>query len=232
MVAGSIKSINIGMPQQVPYLKKEVLTGIHKHPVQDAVKLTAVCFEGDGQADLVHHGGEDKAVCVYPFEHYAYWETQGLPMNFGAFGENLTTQGIVEEDIHIGDTFQLGTAIVQVSQPRQPCFKLSVKYGLPELPLQVQQTGYTGYYFRVLKEGVVSPSDSFMCISKHPAALSISYANQIMHVEKTNQEGMERLLAAPELSSSWRATFTKRLAGMETDTTERLSGQAANKQAD
>jgi len=113
---------------------------------------------------------------------------------------------------------------VQVSQPRQPCFKLSVRYGVPDMPLKVQETGYTGFYFRVLQEGFVSKSDGLIRTSRHPKRISLSYANHIMHQDKGDIEGIKKILEVEELSESWRKTFVKRLEGSATDTKERLTG--------
>lgn len=220
-----IVSVNVGKPKQVQYQNKEVSTGIYKQPVQGALYLSAVQLEGDGQADLVHHGGKEKALCVYPFEHYGFWEKKlGKQLAYGAFGENLTTRGLVETEVCIGDIFKFGEALVQVSQPRQPCFKLSVKYGVPELPLIMQETGYTGFYFRVLQEGRVSRQDGLTLHSRHPMAVTLSYANRIMHHEKRNADGMRSLLDIDALSVNWRETFLKRLGGILEDTAERLTG--------
>ncbi|GCL72896.1 MOSC domain-containing protein [Paenibacillus naphthalenovorans] len=209
-----IVSINTGLPKTVSYHQKDLLTGIYKYPVSGPVFLTRLHFEGDGQADLVHHGGADKAVCVYPHEHYAYWESvMGQPLPPAAFGENLTIRGLTEEQVCIGDTFRLGEAVVQVSQPRQPCFKLSVKLGRPDMPLHVQNTGYTGYYFRVLKEGRVSKENGLIPVGRLSKPITIAYANRIMHQEKTNWKAMEELLQAEELSASWKETFRARLEG-------------------
>lgn len=207
-----IVSINLGQPKTVMYQKKELLTGIYKSPAAGPVFLTRLKFERDGQADLIHHGGSDKAVCVYPHEHYSYWESvMGTALPLAAFGENLTIRGLTEEQVCIGDTFRLGKAVVQVSQPRQPCFKLSVKLGRTDLPLLVQNTGYTGYYFRVLEEGLVSKEDGLVPIDRLPKPFTLAYANRIMHHEKTNRAAMEELLQVKELSTSWRDTFRKRL---------------------
>ncbi|MEC0208775.1 MOSC domain-containing protein [Paenibacillus ehimensis] len=220
-----ILSLNTGKPIEVQFNNKDVSTGIYKTPVDEELFLSWVNFEGDGQADLVHHGGREKAVCVYPYEHYPFWEKQlQRTLEYGAFGENLTVRGLLEEEVCIGDTFKLGEAIVQVSQPRQPCYKLSVRYGLPDMPLKVQETGYTGFYFRVLKEGVVSRRDGLIRIFSHPKAITVSYANRIMHREKDHIEGIKKILEVEELSVNWRRTFLKRLDGIEADTKERLTG--------
>lgn len=225
MGQGEIISINVGKPVQVQFNKKEVSTGIFKTPSDEPLFLSWLNFDGDGQADLVHHGGREKAVCVYPYEHYPYWERElDRALGYSAFGENLTTRGLLETEVCIGDIFQLGEAIVQVSQPRQPCFKLSVKYGAPDMPLKVQETGYTGFYFRVLQEGLVSKADGLIRTRRHPQGITVYYANRIMHREKDNLEGVRKILQVEELSANWRKTFLKRLEGSETDPKERLTG--------
>jgi MOSC domain-containing protein YiiM len=226
MSRAEIISLNVGKPQPALHNNKEISTGIFKTPVDTPLYLTQVNLDGDGQADLVHHGGADKAICVYPLEHYTYWEEKlGKRLKYGAFGENITLKGLPETELCIGDTFRFGEAIVQVSQPRQPCYKLSVKHGLPELPLLVEKTGYTGYYLRVLQEGMVDRQDGLVRLTAHPAAFTVAEANRIMHRDKDDLEAIERILEIEELSASWRATFTKRINGVKTDTHERLTGQ-------
>ena len=130
MTTLSIESLNVGLPRKEHFFGKEVLTGICKQPVNGSVNLRTLGFEGDGVADGKHHGGQDKAVCVYSLEHYPYWEkTLGIQMPVAAFGENLTVSHMHEDDICIGDVFRLGSALVQVSQPRQPCRTLAARYG-------------------------------------------------------------------------------------------------------
>ncbi|GIM46026.1 MOSC domain-containing protein [Collibacillus ludicampi] len=169
-------------------------------------------LDGDGQADLVYHGGKDKAVCVYSYDHYPYWErVLKRKLAYAAFGENLTVKGIKEEEICIGDIFQFGEAIVQVSQPRQPCHKLAKKHNMKDLPLLVQKTGFTGFYFRVLREGWVAQDRGLRLLHRHPLGITVAFANQIMHHDKKNLKGIEQILAVKELSESWRNTFLKRL---------------------
>lgn len=219
-----IISLNVGKPAVFAYQGKEIETGIFKHPVNEPLYLSKTNLDGDGQADLVYHGGPEKAVCVYPHEHYPYWtERLSRQLDMGAFGENLTVEGLREESVCIGDIFQWGEAVVQISQPRQPCHKLAKKYDVPELPLWVQETGYTGFYFRVLQEGRVA-MDQLQLIERHPAGVTVQFANQIMHLDKQNREGIERILAVDALSVNWCQTLTKRLAGVQTDTSARLNG--------
>ncbi|HFJ9315164.1 TPA: MOSC domain-containing protein [Bacillus tropicus] len=218
-------SLNIGLPKEVTYGGKVIHTGINKKQVKEPVYLSFVKFNGDGQADLVHHGGVDKAVCVYTGDHYPYWKKElNQDLVYGAFGENITVSGMREEDVCIGDMFELGQAIVQVTQPRQPCFKLAKKYNIPKLPLYFQETGYTGFYFRVLKEGWVSSVDTLKRLQSDPKGVSVAFANRIMHKEKQNVEGVKRILEVNALSSSWRKSFEKRINGEEINTKERLEG--------
>ncbi|MGE7632852.1 MOSC domain-containing protein [Bacillus paramycoides] len=223
--AYEVLSLNIGLPKEVIYDGKLIQTGIYKKQVKEPVFLSFLKFNGDGQADLVHHGGVDKAVCVYSGDHYPYWEKElNQELVYGAFGENITVRGMREEDVCIGDTFQLGEATVQITQPRQPCFKLAKKYNIPKLPLYFQDTGYTGFYFRVLKEGWISPIDTLKLLKPDPKGVSVSFANRIMHKEKQNFEGLKRILEVNALSASWRKTFEKRIKGEEINTKERLEG--------
>lgn len=223
---GKIVSLNIGKPQMINFDGQGIETGIFKRAVNQPIFLTRLHFEGDGQADLIHHGGVDKAVCVYCFEHYSYWEqVLGRILEPGAFGENLTVTGLPEQEVCIGDIFQLGEALVQVTQPRRPCHKLAKRYAHKELPVQVQDTGYTGYYLRVLREGMVSPRDTIKLVERHPRSISVAHANKLMYHDRDNREAIERMLTVEALSASWRNTFQKRLAGIAEDERLRLEGQ-------
>jgi MOSC domain-containing protein YiiM len=146
-----IKSLNIGRPKPELFQGKEFLTGMCKQPVSGAVFLSKQGFEGDGVGDPRHHGGEDKAVCVYSIDHYPYWgATLNITMPSAAFGENLSVEGLREGDVCIGDVYRIGTAVVQVSQPRQPCGTLAARYGRNDLVTFVVDSGRTGFYFRVI----------------------------------------------------------------------------------
>lgn len=207
-----IVSVNVGRPINIGSPEKELWTGICKNSLEEPIFLSFINLEGDEQADLVHHGGRDKAVCVYSYNHYSYWETEiGHNLAFGAFGENVTVKGLVEQEVFIGDIYQWGEAIVQVSQPRQPCHKLAKRYDLEDLPLRVQQTGFTGFYFRVIQEGAVAKEAGLKLLEHHPERISVSFANQIMHHEKQNAHGIKRILGIQELSESWRKTLFERL---------------------
>lgn len=205
-------SLNISKPITVDHQGKLLETGIFKNPVNQALHLSITQLDGDGQADLINHGGVDKAVCAYCAEHYPYWEEKLQRMlPYGAFGENFTIAGLPESAIHIGDVYEIGTAIVQVSQPRQPCFKLALKHQVTDLVLQVQETGYTGYYFRVLKEGLVASGQTFRLQTNHPLAITVSETNRLKYVDKSDITAIRRLLTVNELGESCRESFKKRL---------------------
>jgi MOSC domain-containing protein YiiM len=225
MKHGKLISLNVGMPSLMCYNQKEVATGIFKMPIYEPIYLHWEHFEGDGQADLKHHGGKDKAVCVYGYEHYPFWEQElGRTLPLGAFGENLTVCGLLESEVCIGDSFQIGNAIVQVSQPRQPCFKLAARYQSPRMPTKVQETGFTGFYFRVLQPGKVHFDDKLIRIHQHSEAITVAFANRVMHHDKNQLQDIEKLLSVKELSASWRSTLEKRRLGINIDSSERLLG--------
>lgn len=203
-----IESFNIGLPRKEHFQGKEIITGIGKRPVEGPLRLGRLGFEGDGVADLRHHGGTDKAVCVYSKEHYQYWEkVLGKKLPHAAFGENFTVSDLYEDSICIGDIFQAGTALVQVSQPRQPCKTLAARFGRNDMVKLVVDSGRTGFYFRVIEEGIVKKGDTLVLREKDPRSITVSYANKIYHNDKKNREAIERILALPSLSGSWRASF-------------------------
>jgi len=205
-----VKSINIGLPNKEMFKDREITTGICKKPVQGQLNLKKTGFEGDGVADLKNHGGMDKAVCVYSEDHYPYWEmTLGVKLSNAAFGENLTLLNLREDEICIGDIFQFGTAITQVSQPRQPCTTLAARYGQSDLIKLVINSGYTGFYLRVLKEGITEKGDKMILLEKDSHNINISFANLIFHHDRKNRDGIEKVLAVPALSESWKHSFQK-----------------------
>ncbi|AFH60033.1 MOSC domain-containing protein [Paenibacillus caseinilyticus] len=205
-------SLNIAMPAVVTYGAQSVETGIYKEAVNGPLRLGREQLEGDGQGDRVHHGGPDKAICVYAADHYPYWRDQlGKELPYGAFGENFTVTGWTEDQVHIGDIFAVGSAKVQVTQPRQPCYKLAAKHEVKDLALQVQDTGYTGYYFRVIEEGTVEARQAVQLLERHPLGISVAEANRLQYRDKRDYEGIRRLLEVEALSDSWRESFEKRL---------------------
>lgn len=208
-------------------LEKEWTTGFYKEPVAGAVWLGATNLAGDGQADLVNHGGRDKAVNVYPAEHYWHWETElGIPnLPGGAFGENFTTVRGLEAEVCIGDVYELGAAVVQISQPRQPCWKLARRWGIKDLALRVQQTGRTGWYFRVLREGEVEAGHPFVLADRPHPEWTVSAANDVMHHRKADVEAARALASCAALSESWRASLLRRAScGKAESTAARIEG--------
>ncbi|MBS0169505.1 MAG: MOSC domain-containing protein [Nitrospira sp.] len=215
---GLIWSIQVGLPEQLhpdranDPAQNAWTTGIFKRTVTGPVRLHRLNLEGDGQADLVHHGGPDKAVCVYPSEHWFHWHGILPPhqLTGGAFGENFTLQGLTEDDVCIGDVYSVGSAVVQISQPRQPCWKLARRWHRKDLALQIEQTGFTGWYFRVLHEGIVE-TNAILRLQERPCPeWTIATANQIMHRERENRTAAEHLSRCPLLSSSWQQTLRQR----------------------
>ena len=208
-----IHSIQAGLPRTLSDAGGGMwTTGLFKEPVPGPVRLSRLNIEGDGQADLRHHGGADKAVNVYPWEHYARWNLELSPVTLspGGFGENFTTEGLFEAEVCVGDSFQAGEAVVQVSQPRQPCSKLSRRYGIEEFALRVQRSGRTGWYLRVLKEGTVEAGSVLRLFERPFPEWTVAEANEVMHVRKTDREASRSLASCPLLSESWRATLSKR----------------------
>ncbi len=213
-----IETIQVGKPKTIA---SDWTTAIYKSPVQGPVFLSKYNLEGDKQADLTVHGGLDKAVNVYPVEHYKYWNQRArflfrkrisLPSpHNGAFGENFTVSGLTENDVCIGDIYQIDGCIVEVSQPRQPCWKLARKFNQEKLPFWIQQTGKTGWYLRVLQEGHVQSSDLFELAERSNPTWSIAEANKIMYTPGQTKDALASLLECKQLSNSWRATLKKRL---------------------
>ena len=224
-MTGKLISVNVGTPGTLTYLGKEVPSSFIKTVVSSPVWLNRDGLAGDEQADLKNHGGPDKAVCVYPQEHYGYWSSRlHRELSVAAFGENFTAEGLLEDNVCIGDIYEVGEATVQVSQPRQPCFKLAARHEQPKLALWVQETGLTGFYFRCLRASWVSVGEPLRLVHRHPQEITVAEANCLMHRDKDDVEGLERLLAVAELSLSWRRTFERRLLGQMDGTRERVRG--------
>lgn len=203
-----IESLNIGLPKKEIFGGLEMLTGMCKTPVSGPLRLGQLGFEGDGVGDTKHHGGPDKAVCLYNSDHYPYWkDVLGITLPVAAFGENLTISGLTEKDVCLGDIFQLGSAVVQVTQPRQPCKTLAARYGRMDMVKLVVDSGRTGFYCRVLGEGVVEKDSPFALQVRDPHEITIAFANNIYHHARKNCEGIGKVLEVPALSESWRRSF-------------------------
>jgi MOSC domain-containing protein YiiM len=206
-----IISVNVGLPSAQLYEGRELITGGAKQPVPRAV-LRVSNFDGDRQADQINHGGLEKAVCVYPFEHYPYWNRQlGRDLKPGAFSENLTVSGAIETEVCVGDVFRIGEAMVQVSQPRMPCTKLAAKNESKMLPKLMANVGYTGFYMRVLSEGLVAAGDSFDLVRAHPERITIAEVNSIIYEKSNDVVLIKRLAELAEFSEVGRTLFARRL---------------------
>lgn len=209
----TVQYLNIGKPKKEIFAGKELITGICKTPVTGKVNLRMQGFDGDGVGDLKHHGGSDKAVCVYSLDHYAYWEVVlGIALPDAAFGENLSVIGMTEDAVCIGDRYSIGTAEVQLSQPRQPCRTLAARYGREDFLKTVSDSGRTGYYFKVVKEGLVQAGDMITLMERDPRGVTVAFANEIFYRDRKNRVGIEKVLSVPALSASWRTSFRELLA--------------------
>lgn len=189
---------------------KDMVSGIAKEKTAKAF-LTWDGFAGDGVADTRHHGGQDRAVCIYPHEHYAYWEREfGVALPASAFGENLTVTGMAERDVHIGDVYRVGEALIQITQSRIPCSTISRRLGIPEILPRIIETGFTGYLCKVIEEGTVTQDSDISCVSVHPARVTILESNDVYFRKYTNRPVVERVLSVEELAGKWREGLEKR----------------------
>lgn len=202
-----------GSPDATDYFEQEWRSAIHKEPVAGAVWLGQTNVAGDQQANLQVHGGPDKAVNVYPSEHYAVWRNElQLAMSGGAFGENFTTAGLSETEVCIGDSYRIGAAVVQVTQPRQPCAKLARRWRLKDLTARVIETGKTGWYLRVLREGTVEAGMAIELLERPQPQWTIAAANEVIYHGKRDAAAMRALVACPQLAAAWRDELNNRLA--------------------
>ena len=208
-----IISLNVGLPREVVFGGKKVVTGIFKEPVKDRIKLRKLNLDGDKQADLTVHGGEDKAVYAYPSEHYEYWRRQ-LPdthLPWGMFGENFTTEGLLEDKINIGDKFQIGSAKLIVTQPRMPCYKLGVRFGRMDILRMFHKSGRPGLYFRVLQEGEVGVGDAIELISSDKNNITVKdIVRMYVHAEE-DIEILQRAIQLEALPEGWRDYFRQQI---------------------
>jgi MOSC domain-containing protein YiiM len=206
-------SIQVGIPRMVQLDGKEVTTAIFKTPVNKRIPLHWMNLEGDQQADLSVHGGQNKAVYAYPSEHYSPWRKE-LPiadLSWGAFGENFTTAGLVEDNVCLGDRFTIGTAEVVVTQPRNPCFKLNLKFGCDDMAKRFLASRRSGFYLRVLREGEVGPGDPIVLVHQDENHISISDAMRLYLHEPNLNDLRRRALQVKYLSSSWRERFSQQI---------------------
>ena len=210
-------SLNIGLPREVVWRGISVTTGIFKQPVEDRVTLRKLNLDGDRQADLTVHGGEYKAVYCYPLAHYDYWkrELPGQQLPLGVFGENFTVDGPLEDSVHLGDQFSVGTAELVVTQPRLPCYKLGVRFQSDDMVKRFLASRRTGFYFAVAREGEVGAGDEIKAIARDPNAVLVSEITRL-YIAKTYGDAdvvsIRRALQVAALPESWKSHLRERLA--------------------
>ena len=209
---GTVLSLNVGQPRLVTYRGMSFRTGIFKHPTDEPLALRTRNFAGDGQADLSAHGGIDKAVYCYPIEHYPFWQTEigraVLPM--GQFGENVTTQGLLESELRIGDVLRMGTAVLQVSEPRIPCYKLVMHMDAgSDFAARFLAANRTGFYCRVIEEGVVKPSDAIIVLARDASSPSVSEVSAATQFADRDPAELRRVLRARDISAKWRSRIRR-----------------------
>ena len=202
-------SVNVSLPKEVPYKGKTVRTGIFKEAAQGRVKLGGSNLEGDGQADLVGHGGIYKAVHVYSIENYDYWKRElgRDDFSYGQFGENFTVEGMPDDKVNVGDVFRVGTALVEVTQPRVPCFKLAMKMEMPNFLKVLMPSERVGFYLRVLEEGEVGAGDVLERVKVGPEQMSVREMFHLLYFAKQKPEGARKALRIPAMSPGWRGSF-------------------------
>ncbi|HKY61764.1 MAG TPA: MOSC domain-containing protein [Gemmatimonadota bacterium] len=204
----TLMSVNVSLPKSVEYEGEVVWTGIFKEPVPGRVAVRRLNLDGDGQADLSVHGGIDKAVYAYPVEHYDHWRRAlGSDLPFGQFGENFTVSRMLEEETSIGDVYRVGTAVVQVTQPRTPCFKLGIRMGDRRFLKRFLASGRTGFYLRVLEEGEVGAGDVIELVHADPGRLTVAEVLRIAYDDPDDSDGAKRAVAVQALSEGWRDWF-------------------------
>jgi MOSC domain-containing protein YiiM len=209
-LSGALVSLQVGVPRNVHQQGEVISTGIFKVPVTGRVRMRHLNLDGDQQADLTVHGGQDKAVYAYPSEHYPFWkkELPGVDFPWGSFGENLTTSGLLENEVFLGDRYRIGTAEVVVTQPRLPCFKLNLKFGRDDMIKRFLHSGHTGFYFRVLLEGEVGAGDEIVRVQEDENRVSVKDAFNLYIHGLDSGDVRERALRVPYLSASWREEFS------------------------
>jgi MOSC domain-containing protein YiiM len=209
-----VVSLNVGRPREVEWRGRLVRTSIWKEPVQGTVRVTSLNLDGDAQSDLSVHGGPDKAVYAYPAEHYDYWQREldvdALP--WAAFGENLTTSGILEPDIAIGDRVRVGSVELVVTQPRLPCFKLGIRFGRDDMVKRFLQSGRSGFYFAVVREGEITAGDRLAIAARDARGVTVADMIALETADEPDRDLLRRALETPALPESWKRHFRKRFA--------------------
>jgi len=202
-------SVNVGLPREVTWHGKRVTTGIFKEPIQDRVIMRRLNLDGDQQADLTVHGGISKAVYAYPSEHYGYWRTElpAMDLCWGMFGENFTTDGLLENAVYIGDRFQIGETEVMATEPRMPCYKLGIKFGRADIIKRFLASRRTGFYFAVMREGLVGAGDTVELIRREQEEISVADITRLYAFDKDDVKSLRRAIQVEALPESWKGYF-------------------------
>jgi ferredoxin-NADP reductase/MOSC domain-containing protein YiiM/ferredoxin len=214
-VVGRLLSVNVGMPKDVPWQGKTVFTGIFKDPVSGPRRVRKLNVDGDGQGDLAGHGGEQRAVFVYQLDSYRYWERELGRHDFvyGQFGENFTVEGLGDDEVCIGDRYQIGTAMFEVTQPRVTCYRVGIRMNDPRIPALLVSHHRPGFYFRVLEEGEVQAGDEIIKLASGPERIHVAEADALLYLPGHTRHQLLRALRIPALSPGWQASFRALLEG-------------------
>lgn len=206
-------SVNVGLSREVEWTGGPLSTGIFKQPVEGKIPVKTLNLDGDRQADLSVHGGPYKAVYGYPAEHYEYWrkELSDPQLGWAAFGENLTTEGLHESALHIGDRLRIGTAELVVTQPRLPCFKLGIRFGTQDMVKRFLLSRRTGFYFSVAKEGEIEKGDAIEIVSSETGNLTVADITRLYAFDTNDREGMRQAAQLEALPEFWRSYFDEQL---------------------
>src|ERR1700743_2811145 len=202
-------SVNVGLPRDISWKGRTVHTGIWKDPVQGRCRVGRLNLEGDGQGDLHGHGGEQRAVFVYQIESYRYWQQQLHRTDFvlGQFGENFTIEGLADDAVCIGDRYQIGSALFEVTQPRVTCYRVGIRMNEPRMPALLTSSGRPGFYFRVLEEGEVGAGDEIVKAGGGKGRMTVTEINALLYSPNHPHDRLERALRIEALSPGWGASF-------------------------
>jgi len=214
-----ILSVNVGLPREIFHEGRSIRTGIFKVPVEGRVRVTALNLAGDLQADLTVHGGPSKAVYAYPSEHYAFWrkELPGVDFSWGSFGENLTTEGLLEKDLNIGDRLCAGSVELVVTEPRLPCYKLGAKFNRDDMVRRFLKSRRTGFYCAVLREGELEANDRVQHLGRGAGGVTVADITRLYAFDKQDLNAMRRAAALEALPESWRSYFRERVKILTAD---------------
>jgi MOSC domain-containing protein YiiM len=216
-VGMKIISVNVSLPRTVRWKNREVTTGIFKEPVPGRMMARKLDLDGDRQADLTVHGGANKAIYGYPTDHYSFWRSEltGMDLPWGMFGENLSIEGLREDETHIGDRFRAGTALLMATQPRIPCYKLAVKFGRDDILKRFLQSEKSGVYFSVLEEGFIQAGDTIEKIHQDESGVSVTDINRLYATQRDNLPLLRRVVHLEALPQDWREYFGQQLQALE-----------------